>query len=188
MVMAYIWTGMVALSLIFGCLSGNGAALFPAMLEGAGEAARLCLSLAGAICFFSGLMEVMARSGIAAGLAKMLSPLLRRLFPQSFRDEDCAGAISENFTANLLGLGNAATPAGIRAVKRMAQLQGENSPELGRLVVMNTASVQLLPATVASLRSSLGAGAPLDILPCVWITSLLSVAAGLGAVRLLEKR
>lgn len=186
LVMAYVLTAMAVLSVIYGCLSGNGGALTPALLEGAGEAAQLCISLCGAICFFSGLMEVMRRAGLTRALSGVLAPLLRRIFPESFRDGECAGAIAENFTANLLGLGNAATPAGICAVRRMALCQGENSRELIRLVVMNTASLQLLPTTVASLRAALGAENALDILPCVWISSVLSVSAGLLAAKVAE--
>jgi spore maturation protein A len=96
-------------------------------------------------------------------------------------------ALSANFSANLLGLGNAATPLGIRAARRMAQgCDGTASNELCRLVVLNTASIQLLPTTVASVRAACGSAAPFDILPAVWLASILSVAAGLLASRLLQ--
>lgn len=187
MLMSYIWLGMVAAALLFGAASGNSAAVSEAVFAGAQSAVELCLSIAGALCLWSAIMEVMSQSGLAESLSRILSPLLKRLFPRSFTDSDCAGAISSNFTANLLGLGNAATPAGLRAVERMKAIGGcEN--ELCRLVVMNSASLQLIPATVAAIRSSLGAADPFDILPCVWLSSIVSVSAGLIAARLMERR
>ena len=115
--------------------------------------------------------------------------MLRRLFPHAARDAQALDALSMNVSANLLGLGNAATPAGVRAAQAMArELRGDTaSDELCLLVVLNTASIQLLPTTVASIRAVCGSAAPLDILPAVWVSSLLSVTAGLAAAKLLER-
>ena len=131
----------------------------------------------------------MEHSGLSEKLTHLLAPLLRRLFPRSFRDPAAAAALSGNFAANLLGLGNAATPMGVAAAQRMQALSGSEyaSDELCRLVVLNTASVQLLPATVAALRAGLGAAKPMQILPAVWLSSLLSVGAGLGAAALMAR-
>ena len=117
------------------------------------------------------------------------SSTLGRLFPSALRDTETMDALTSNVSANLLGLGNAATPAGIRAAKGLRRLSGQDtaSDELCRLVVLNTASIQLLPTTVAALRASLGADAPFDILPAVWLSSLVSVAAGLLAARAFER-
>ena len=117
-------------------------------------------------------------------------PLLGRLFPAARRDRETMQALSANVSANLLGLGNAATPAGIQAALRLKELSGTDraSNELCRLVVMNTASVQLLPTTVAALRSAAGAADAFDILPAVWISSAASVCVGLLAARLMEGR
>ncbi len=187
MLMAYIWVGMLAVSLLYGCWAGTAAEVSAALMEGAAAAVELCLSIGGAVCLWTGVMELMRRCGLLEGLSRLLSPLLRLIFPRSFADPDCAGALSANFSANLLGLGNAATPAGIQAVRRMKELGPGTENELCRLVVMNTASVQLLPATVAAVRSACGAANAFDILPCVWISSLVSVSAGLLAARLLER-
>ena len=112
----------------------------------------------------------------------------RRLFPNASRDEETLAAISANLSANLLGLGNAATPLGIRAARRMAQgCGGTASHELCLLVVLNSASIQLLPTTVAGVRSALGSADPFDILPAVWTASLLSDLAGLAAAKLLAR-
>ena len=115
-------------------------------------------------------------------------PSRRRLLPNACRDEETLAAISANVSANLLGLGNAATPLGIRAAQRMARgCGGTASDELCLLVVLNTASIQLIPATIASVRAAAGCRTPFDILPAVWLASVLSVAAGLTAARLLSR-
>ena len=193
MVMGIFWTLMVTVSLVYGAVSGRLSAVTAAALEGAAAAVELVLVMAGALCLWSGVLELMRRSGMAAGLSRLLRPVLRRLLPQAGRDEETLDALSANVSANLLGLGNAATPmgirpAGIQAARRMAVgCSGTASDELCRLVVLNTASVQLLPSTVAALRGGLGSAAPLDILPAVWLSSALSVTAGLACARVLSR-
>jgi spore maturation protein A len=178
---------MVALSVLCASANGRMEAVTSAALEGAGAAVELCLGMLGGMCLWTGVMELMERSGLAAGLARLFRPLLQRLLPRAARDEETLGALSANVSANLLGLGNAATPLGIRAAQRMARsCDGTADDELCRLVVLNTASIQLLPTTVASVRAACGSTAPLDILPAVWLSSVLSVSAGLTAARLLQ--
>ena len=199
MILSWIWVGMTAAALIFGALSGRLEAVSQAALSGAASAVELGISMAGTLCLWSGVMEILRLSGLSAGLARGFRPLLRRLFPQASRDPETLAAISANVSANLLGLGNAATPLGIRAVQRMAHGKGgaerirkdtredTASDEVCRLVVLNTASVQLIPASVAALRSAAGCAAPFDILPAVWTASILSVGAGLSAERLFSR-
>lgn len=189
MLMSVIWLGMVAAAVLYGSAAGNTGAVSEAVFGGAQAAVELCFSIAGALCLWSALMEVMAQSGLSEALAKLLRPFLRRIYPLAFRDEECAAAISANFTANLLGLGNAATPAGLKAVNGMLRLpdRGKAGNEICRLVVMNSASLQLIPATVAAIRSSLGSPDAFDILPCVWLTSVVSVTVGLVSARLMER-
>lgn len=182
MAMSWVWSGMVVLSLLFGGLFGRLDGVANAAMEGARSAVELSLSMAGVMCLWSGVMEIMNVCGISGGLAKAFRPILRRLLPESSRDEETLAAVSANVSANLLGLGNAATPLGIRAARRMARgCHGIASDELCLLVVLNTASIQLLPTTIASVRAAAGCGTPFDILPAVWVTSALSVAVGLLA-------
>ena len=189
MAMTWVWTGMVALSLVFGLTTGRLDAVASAALEGAGSAIELGISMAGVLCLWSGVMEMMNACGLSALLARAFRPALRRLLPQAARDEETLAAVSANVSANLLGLGNAATPLGIRAARRMARgCEGVASDELCRLVVLNTASIQLIPATIASLRAAAGCPTPFDILPAVWLSSVLSVTAGLLAAWLLSRR
>ena len=192
MAMTVVWTGMVSLSLIFGIVTGNLDAVANAAMEGASSAVTLCVSLAGILCLWSGVMEVMKQSGLSELLAGAFRPLLGRLLPQAARDSETLAAISANVSANLLGLGSAATPLGIRAACRMARgCGGTASDELCLLVVLNTASIQLIPATVSGVRAAAGSASPLDILPAVWLASAMSVTAGLlaaGALARLGRR
>ena len=189
MEITWVWTGMVTLSLLFGVVFGRLDAVASAALEGARSAVELSLSMAGVLCLWSGVMEIMNACGLSAGLARLFRPILRRLLPNACRDEETLAAVSANVSANLLGLGNAATPLGIRAARRMARgCGGTASDELCLLVVLNTASIQLIPATIASVRSAAGCGTPFDILPAVWLASVLSVTAGLLAARLLSRK
>lgn len=133
-------------------------------------------------------MEIMNACGLSKGIAAVFRPLLRRLMPQASKDDRTLAALSANLSANLLGLGNAATPLGIQAARRMAQgCGGIASDELCLLVVLNTASIQLLPATIASLRAAAGCKTPFDILPAVWFASILSVTVGLLTAHILSR-
>ena len=187
--MNVIWTLFLLFSVLCAVFFGRTAALTAALMDGAKAGVELALSLAGALCLWSGLSRLLEAVGATGGLAKLLTPLLRRLFPGAWKDREAREALCGNLTANLLGLGNAATPMGIRAACRMHRLSGSDTAcnELCRLIVMNTASIQLIPTTVAAVRAGLGANAPLDILPAVWVTSLCSVAAGLLAAKVLSR-
>ena len=168
-------------SLYFGTSSETGSSLF----EGAEKALAFCLSAGGGICLWSAVMEVMERCGMASALSKALRPLLGRLFPCASGDSQTMAALSQNVSANLLGLGNAATPAGIRADRGLAGLGAED--ELCLLVVLNTASIQLIPSTIAAVRASQGAVSAFDITAAARISSVLSVCAALGSAAVLRR-
>ncbi len=186
MVMSWIWTGIVLLSILCAAATGKGGQLSSAAMQGAQAGVTLAVSMAGAICLWSGVGKLMAVCGITGALSRRMRPLLVRLFPSAAADVSLAGDLSANICANLLGLGNAATPMGIRAAKRM--VRGDiATDELCRLVVLNTASIQLIPTNVAAVRSAFGCTAPFDILPAVWITSALSAGLGVMAAYLLGK-
>ena len=188
MTMAWIWTGMVALSILCGLAGGRAEAVTAAALEGAQGAVELCISMAGMLCLWMGVMEIMRRSGLTEKLSRLLRPVLRLLFPQEAGDRAVMDSISANISANLLGLGNAATPLGIEAVRRMGRKSpGTASDAMCMLVVCNTASIQLFPTTVAAVRAAAGSRAPFDILPAVWLASALSVAVGIAACKLLAR-
>ena len=188
MTMAWIWTGMAVLSILCGLATGRGELVAAAAVEGAQAAVELCVSIAGMLCLWTGVMEVMRRSGLAEGLSRLLRPVLSLLFPQVSGDRGVMDSISSNVSANLLGLGNAATPLGIEAVRRMERkTPGTASDAMCMLVVCNTASIQLIPTTVASVRAAAGSSSPFDILPAVWLASALSVGVGIAACKLLAR-
>lgn len=188
MTMAWIWTGMAVLSILCGLATGRGELVAAAAVEGAQAAVELCVSIAGMLCLWTGVMEVMRRSGLAEGLSRLLRPVLSALFPQVSGDRGVMDSISANVSANLLGLGNAATPLGIEAVRRMERKSpGTASDAMCMLVVCNTASIQLIPTTVASVRAAAGSSSPFDILPAVWLASALSVGVGISACKLFAR-
>ena len=159
-----------------------------AVLSGAQSGITLALSMAGTICLWSGIAEVMQGAGLTKSLARLLSPLTGNIFPGTKKDSLLAQDLSANICANILGLGNAATPMGIQAAQRLAQGQnGIANDELCKLVVLNTASIQLIPANVAAVRAGLGCAAPYDILLAVWLTSLCSAGLGVTAAWLLGR-
>lgn len=181
MVMSWVWAVLVATSVVCAAVGGRAAALSAAVMQGAQAGVTLAISIAGSLCLWAGIGRAMEKSGLTAVLARLLRPAMNRLFPSTREDAALSGALSTNICANFLGLGNAATPPGIEAARRLAaRSPGRASDELCRLIVLNTASIQLIPANVAAVRSSLGCGSPFDILPAVWITSLCSAGLGLA--------
>jgi len=186
MVMSWIWTGMVLLSIVCSFFTGTGSSLASAALQGAQAAVNLTIAMAGSLCLWSGVGKLMDKVGFTAQLSRLLRPLLHRVFPSTKTDAALAGDLSANICANFLGLGNAATPMGISAARRMKR-DDTATDELCRLIVLNTASIQLIPANVAAVRSGLGCATAFDILPAVWVTSLCSAGLGVTAAWLLGK-
>lgn len=185
--MSHIFAFMFVIALVFGALSGNLSAVAAALPSGAANGVALIISIGGAICVWQGVMEVMDKSGLSKKIAKMLTPIIALIFGKYSKDSEARTFISQNMAANLLGLGSAATPAGLRAAGRLARVSGSASSNVVlRLIVLNTASMQLIPTNVAAVRAAAGAQNPFEILPAVWIASIASVVAALLAARLLE--
>ena len=188
MAMSWIWVIMVGLSLLFGWQNGTIAEVSAAAGTGAQSAVELCVSMAGPLCLWTGVMAVLRESGGLEKLSGLLRPVLGRLYPAFRGDDTVMESISANVSANLLGLGNAATPLGIQAARGMAERSpGVASDALCMLVVCNTASIQLIPTTIAAVRSGAGSQTPFDILPAVWLASACSVTAGILTARLFAR-
>ena len=186
MLLSLVLTLCFCLSFLVALYLGQGQELAQAVMAGAGKGVEILISMAGGICLWSGLVRLWEASGVSALLQKIFSPLLGRIFPRTAQDPKTMKLLCGNFTANLLGLGNAATPMGIRCV--MGMKQGDTATdEMCRLIVLNTASIQLIPTNVAAIRASLGCVTPFDILPAVWITSLCSALLGISAAWFLGK-
>lgn len=188
MAMTILWMGMVAASILCGLATGQMAGVSAAVTQGAAAAVELCFSMAGVMCLWCGVMEVMKQCGILKKLERGLRPLLGRLFPSTQKDAETMEKIAANVSANLLGLGNAATPLGIQAVQRMSRgTKKIASDEMCLFIVCNTASIQLIPTTVAAVRSAAGCATPFDILPAVWLSSCISVTVGICVAKLLKR-
>ena len=187
--MNWLWVCFLSISIVYSLLSGSGGALSAAVLSGARAGVDLAVSLTGSLCLWSGAGALMAHLGLTDALGRLLRPVLTRLFPSAGSDPLLAGSLSGNFCANLLGLGNAATPLGIQAARRLKSPEdpGYATDELCRLIVLNTASIQLIPSNVAALRLSQGCASPFDILPAVWVSSFLSAGLGVGMAVLLGR-
>lgn len=185
----YVWAFLILFSVLCAAATGRMPQLSAAVISGAGNAVTLVISMTGMMCAWTGLLKIAQEGGVAKALAKALRPVIRRLFPSCRKDGSAAKAICMNITANLLGLGNAATPLGIAAMKELKKHNPTDTADndMVTFVVINAASIQLVPTFLAALRAQYGAKTPFDILPAVWLTSAGALAAGLTAAKLLER-
>ena len=189
MIMSWIWLLIIVFSVGVSIVTGTIGEVSAATAQGAQAGVTLAIAMAGSICLWSGVGAVMDKAGMTGAMARLLRPILGRIFPSTRTDPALSNALSANVCANILGLGNAATPMGMKAAKRMVRPDspGIATDELCRLIVLSTASIQLIPANVAAVRASLGCRNPFDILPAVWLTSICSAGLGLTAAWLLGK-
>ena len=185
-----IWFGMMAASILCAAATGRLGELSTALLEGAQNAVEFSILLLGSMCVWLGFLQVAEESGLSRLFARLLSPVIRRLFPEYGQDLEIPGKISMNLSANLLGWGNAATPLGLAAMEAMKKKNPGQTPTRGMIlfVVMNTASLQLIPMNMAAMRAANGSVEPFGILPEIWLTSAASLAVSLAACKLLERR
>lgn len=178
----YVWGFLIIISVICAIVTGKGEGVSSGLMNGAEKATKLLITLFGVIVFWSGIMKVAERSGLTGKLVKLLSPILKRIFPDVDESSNAFQAMALNISANLIGIGNAATPFGLRA---MAELQKNNlkkdtaTDSMVIFVVMNTASMQLIPATIGFLRDSYGSKEPFSIIPCVIICSFCALCVAL---------
>lgn len=188
----YITVIMTLAAFIFAAVGGKMNELSTAFLSESDSAVQLAISLVGIICLWSGVMRVAEKSGITEMLAKLFSPVLGMLFKGLKKGGKAMQYITLNLTANILGLGNASTPFGLKAMAEIEKEENNPTPENAShnmivFAVMNTASLQLIPTTVAALRLKAGSADPMEILPCVWLTSSVVLVIALIAANLLKK-
>lgn len=186
----YIWFGMIALSVVCAAVNGRLPELSAAVMDGAADAVELSIFLLGSMCAWLGFLKIAERGGLTQLLARGFSPIIDRLFPDYREDEELKGKICMNLSANLLGLGNAATPLGLSAMEAMAAKAPGGTPTRGMIlfVVINTASLQLLPVNMAAMRASCGSAAPFGVLPEIWVTSLGALVTAVTVCKILERR
>ena len=186
--MKWIFSGLILLSVLIGFARGDASSVSNAAVSACGEAVALCITLCGIICLWSGIMRVAQSSGLTEVVAKVLSPILRLIFHGISPKGEAMQYMILNITANLLGLGNASTPFGIAAMKALEKEEkpGEKaSDNMILFVVLNTASLQLIPTTVAALRLQHGSAAPMEILPAVWAVSVINAVLTVSAAKIM---
>lgn len=186
----YIWVFMIIFSIFCAAITGRMPQLSAAVLSGAGSAVTLVIGMTGMMCAWTGLMKIAEKGGVTRILAHIFSPVVHRLFPSCEKGGSAIRAMCMNITANLLGLGNAATPLGIAAMKELKKNNPTATADnaMAMFVVINAASIQLIPTYTATLRAQYGSVSPFDILPAVWFASIGALLAGVTAAKLLEEK
>ncbi len=187
----YIWGAMIVISLVVSLFTGRIEQTAAAAATGAAAAIENCISLLGIMCLWTGIAKIGERAGIVDVFSKILRPITRIMFPKLEQDSPAHSAIVMNIVANLLGMGNAATPLGIKAIKELDKINRKKhiaTNEMCMFVVINTASIQLLPVTLISLRQSFGSQNPGEVIVPVWIVSICAIFVGVGVAKLLERR
>ena len=190
MMMNYIWGSIIILSTVCAVFTGNISSLSNAVLSGANDAVSLVISILGMMAFWTGIMKIAEKSKITEYLSNLLSPIIKFIFPDCQAKSPATKAICMNITANLLGLGNAATPFGIEAMKKLQEnnkFKSTATNSMAMLIVINTASLQLIPTLLCTLRQKHGCENPMEIIPHLWIISAVSLAAGVISAKILEK-
>ncbi|MEF2919978.1 MAG: nucleoside recognition domain-containing protein [Acutalibacteraceae bacterium] len=183
--MNYVWSVLIITAIIYSLLTNNTTAIGNGIIESGKTSVELLLTLAGTISIWSGIMAVAENCGITKWLSFLFRPILNFLFPQHKNNEKIMNSVSVNITANLLGLGNAATPAGLKAVAAMYEGDKTANKSMATFVVMNTSSIQLIPTTIIALRVSAGSNAPMEIITCIWISSVVALFVGIMATKLI---
>lgn len=186
----YIWCGMIIIGIIVGTLTGNIEAVSTAAIEWAETAVELSLGLIGVMALWLGLMKIAEEAGIVRGMGLLVKPIMIRLFPEVPADHPAMGSIVANMAANFFGLGNAATPLGIKAMQELQDLN-ENKEEASNAMVMflaiNTSSVTLISSSTIAYRSAAGAANPADIIATTIVATVVSTTVAIVACKLLEK-
>ncbi|WP_313163383.1 nucleoside recognition domain-containing protein [Sedimentibacter sp.] len=188
--MNFIWVGLVAIAVIAGTVTGNIAAVQEALFSFAGTAVEIVIGLVGVMVFFTGLMSVMEKAGLCEKLGKAISPVMRLLFPDVPKDHPAMSSMALYFAANILGIGNAATPFGLKA---MADLQTLNKTKhiatdaQCMILAISTTSITLIPVTVLALRSAVQVEGAAEVVGPVILATTISTVVGVGVTLLLNK-
>jgi len=186
----YIWGGIILVSIITGTFTGKLEAVASAAMSGANDGVTMAISLLGTMCLWTGLMKIAGKSGLTNFFTIILRPITKLLFPTLDKDSEALKAITMNMTANLFGMSNAATPLGLKAVKELHKLSPSKtaSNEICMLVVINTASLELIPSTILALREAASSANSFEIIIPVWLASIISITAGVILAKILSKR
>lgn len=187
--MNYIWGGMIIFSFVSAIFTGNMQSLSDTVMNSALDAVNLIIRLTGMMCLWGGIMRIAEKSGLTVYISRCLGILFSRLYKNVDKNSKTAEAMSMNITANLLGLGNAATPLGLEAMRRMQEENGDKTKATDDMiifVVMNSSAMRLIPTTVATLRTQAGSVAPMEIMPATWVSTALSLMSGILVAKTLS--
>lgn len=186
-----IWPGMVIIAIVLSIVQGNLQELITSLMNSTQSALETVLDMTGMLCMWSGFMKIAEESGIVKGISKKVTPLVKFIFPKLPKDNEAAGHIAMNMTANILGLGNVATPMGLKAMEKL-EMYNDNKNRLSdsmmMFIILNTASIQLIPTSVIALRASYNSANPADIVLPIIIASFGSVIIGIILVKLSCRR
>ncbi len=189
--MNYIWVFMIVVSYIFSFFAKTTADVTKSVFDGCSDAVTLVISLLGMMCLWTGLLEVAQSSGLIKKVQKILSPIISWLFPNIDKKSDVAGEISMSISANLLGLSNAATPLGLSVMEKLEKrnlIKDTASDEMCMFVVINTASITLLPTTLLTLRTAFSSETPFEVIVPIWIVSFVSLFSGIICAKICARR
>ncbi|THF78331.1 nucleoside recognition domain-containing protein [Cohnella fermenti] len=187
----WIWLGMMVVSVAFAAVKGRVREVTEAAFGGAQTGVTVCIGLVSILVFWLGLMRIAEQAGLVRKLARLVAPLVRRLFPDVPADHPAFGYILTNMSANLLGLGNAATPMGIRAMQELQKLnpsQDTATPAMCTLLALNTASITLIPTTMIAIRMNFGSASPTDIVVSTLLATFVATGAAIAADRWYRSR
>lgn len=186
-----IWPIFIIISYIYAIFSGNVEAINNSIFDSAASAVELSINLLGTICLWNGIMQIAMKTSLVKKLSKLLYPFMHFIFPEIKKTDKAYEEISMNITANILGLGNAATPIGLKAMNTM---QKDNPKKdtltnpMAFFILINTASLQIIPTTVIAIRSSLGSTEPTKIILAVWVSTILAALTAIISGKILSKK
>ena len=186
-----IWPIFIIVSFIYAILNGRVIEVNDSIFESTKSAVELCISLLGTICLWNGIMQIASKTNIVKHLSRILTPIMKKLFPDIRKGDKVHKEITMNIIANIMGLGNAATPLGLKAMKSMQKDNKEKnklSNSMAMFIILNTASIQIIPTTVIAIRSSLGSSNPTAMIIPVWISTVLAASAAVISAKLLMKK
>ena len=185
-----VWPIFIISSIIFAIISGNVDSLNKAILESSNTAVQLCITLLGTMCLWNGVMKIASETTVINKITYFLRPIMKLLFPKIKKNTTIYEEISMNVVANILGLGNAATPLGIKAMNSMQKNnknKDELTDEMAMFIVLNTASIQIIPTTIIAIRNSLNSNNPTNIIFPVWVATICAAIAGISATKFFIK-
>lgn len=186
-----IWPLFLIISVVYAIFNGRLEQVNTSVFEGTKSAVELCITLLGTMCLWNGIMKIACKTSIVKKLTKVLTPIMKKLFPDIKRQDKVHEEISMNIIANIMGLGNAATPLGLKAMKSMQKVNNDKkrlSNSMAIFIVLNTASIQLIPTTVIAIRSSLKSNNPTAMIVPIWIATIFAAISAIGSAKILMKK